>query len=77
MQGAARQVKEAKAGGNTKLYDAIVFACDKLRARSEEQVTGKVVIVISDGDDTAKSQLNVRRANRSYPQRSCYVCPEY
>jgi VWFA-related protein len=39
------------------LYDAIVFACDKLRARSEEQVTRKVVIIISDGDDTASHNL--------------------
>jgi len=57
VRGAAQQVKEAKAGGNTKLYDAIVFACDKLRARSEEQVTRKVVIAISDGDDTASHNL--------------------
>jgi Ca-activated chloride channel family protein len=56
-KGLARQVKEAKAGGNTVLYDAIVYACDRLRAYSEEQVTRKVVIVISDGDDTASHNL--------------------
>jgi Ca-activated chloride channel family protein len=56
-RGLARQVKEAKAGGNTVLYDAIVYACDRLRAYSEEQVTRKVVIVISDGDDTASHNL--------------------
>jgi VWFA-related protein len=56
-KGLARQVKEAKAGGNTVLYDAIVYACDKLRAYSEEQVTRKVVIVISDGEDTASHNL--------------------
>jgi Ca-activated chloride channel family protein len=57
IQSATRQVKDARAGGNTVLYDAIVFACDKLRARSEEQVTRKVVIIISDGDDTASHNL--------------------
>jgi VWFA-related protein len=51
-----RQVKATKAGGNTVLYDAIVYASNRLAARSEGEVTRKIIIVISDGDDTASAR---------------------
>lgn len=41
-----------KPDGNTALYDAIVFAADKLRTYPEPTVTRRVIIVITDGEDT-------------------------
>jgi VWFA-related protein len=41
-----------KPGGNTALYDAIVFAADKLRSHPDASVTRRVIVLISDGEDT-------------------------
>ena len=41
-----------KPGGYTALYDAIVFAADKLSSYPEPSVTRRVMIVITDGDNT-------------------------
>jgi VWFA-related protein len=47
-----RSLRPLKAGGNTALYETIVFAADKLSSFPERSVTRRVIMVISDGDDT-------------------------
>jgi len=42
-----------KPGGYTALFDAINFACNKLQARRGHTVTRQVIILITDGADTA------------------------
>jgi Ca-activated chloride channel family protein len=44
-------------GGYTKFYDALIFAANKLRDKNETVVTRRVLIVISDGVDTASRAL--------------------
>src|SRR5207302_4438213 len=39
-------------GGDTALYDAIVFAAEKLRSHTESSVTRRVIVPITDGEDT-------------------------
>jgi Ca-activated chloride channel homolog len=53
VQALARAVKSIKAGGNTALYDAVIFACNKLRHDEEPQITRRAIILITDGMDTA------------------------
>src|SRR5581483_2620625 len=49
-------IKRMHAGGNTSLYDAIIFAANKLR-NNPPQIR-RAIILISDGDDTSsKSHL--------------------
>jgi Ca-activated chloride channel family protein len=45
-----RAVTHLKPDGETALYDAIIFAADKLR-KDSERGTRKVIILISDGDN--------------------------
>jgi VWFA-related protein len=52
-----KTIKHAKDGGNTSLYDAVIFACNKLNNNSEDVVTRKVIILISDGVDTKSTSL--------------------
>ena len=49
----AKAVKSIKAGGNTALYDAVIFACNRLRNAPETQITRRAIILITDGMDTA------------------------
>lgn len=42
-----------KSDGGTALFDAIVTACNKLSARSEQQVVAQVLVVLTDGDDNS------------------------
>lgn len=42
-------------GGGTALWDAVVFAADKLASRRETQPMARVVVVISDGEDNSSS----------------------
>lgn len=52
----SKAVKRVHAGGNTALYDAVVFGADKLRGSPPQ--TRRVMILISDGEDTiSKSHL--------------------
>ncbi len=53
----ADAVNRLKSDGDTAFYDAIVFACNKLRKNQELQVTRRAVIVISDGVDTVSHAL--------------------
>jgi Ca-activated chloride channel family protein len=41
------------AGGDTALYDAVIFACDKLHQNSADMIARPVIVLITDGDDTA------------------------
>jgi VWFA-related protein len=49
--GAAQQLSTARPGGLTPLFDTVVFASDFLAQHSDAQ-TEKVLIVLSDGQDT-------------------------
>jgi VWFA-related protein len=50
-------LKHLKPGGNTALYDAVVFAADKLHSRPESLVTRRVIVLISDGEDTMRHSI--------------------
>jgi Ca-activated chloride channel family protein len=47
----SKAVKHVRAGGNTALYDAIIFAANKLRSGPPQ--TRRAMILISDGEDTS------------------------
>ena len=47
------KVSTLRAGGDTALYDAVIFACDKLRDQPSDTVARPVIVLITDGDDTA------------------------
>ena len=51
---ASQAVKKVNAEGNTALYDAIIYASEKLRQMPEHQLTRRGIILISDGVDTVK-----------------------
>jgi VWFA-related protein len=46
-------ISKLKAGGNTAFYDAVAFAAKSLRGGSDDHLTRRAIIVISDGVDTA------------------------
>lgn len=50
-----KAVKAVKAGGNTRLYDAITFASQKLRASPPG--ARRAIILITDGEDTQSRAL--------------------
>jgi VWFA-related protein len=50
-------VQKMKAGGNTSLNDAIVFACRKLQEQPRDRLVRKVLILITDGQDTASKSI--------------------
>jgi Ca-activated chloride channel homolog len=43
--------------GDTALYDAVTFACDKLAHIADTRVFRRVIILISDGEDTRSRKL--------------------
>ena len=49
-------VKQLKVDGETALYDAIIFAADKLSQESEQN-TRRVIILISDGDNNSSHAI--------------------
>jgi Ca-activated chloride channel homolog len=51
------KVHALHAGGNTALYDAVIFACDKLRKRQADLITRPVIVLITDGDDNSSKSL--------------------
>ena len=51
------KVKGLRPGGDTALYDAIIFACHKLREQPADTVARPVIVLITDGDDTASKAL--------------------
>ncbi len=48
----SKALKDAAADGNTALYDAVIYASDKLRQIPEHQLTRRGIILLSDGVDT-------------------------
>jgi Ca-activated chloride channel family protein len=58
----SKAIRKIKTGGNTALYDAIVFACNQLRESRPE--TRRAVIVLTDGVDTA-SRANLHEAEEA------------
>jgi VWFA-related protein len=50
-------ITNLKPGGNTALYDALIFASEKLRQRPEKIPTRRVLVVISDGIDTVNRSI--------------------
>ena len=53
----SKAVHEMRAGGDTRLYDAIQFASDKLGRTTGPQVMRRAIILITDGDDTHSKAL--------------------
>ncbi|MBZ5599321.1 MAG: VWA domain-containing protein [Acidobacteriia bacterium] len=53
----AKSIHTLASGGDTALYDAIVFAADKLRSGTESRVTRRAIILITDGMDTASKGI--------------------
>jgi VWFA-related protein len=47
-----RSLRAMKAGGNTKLYDAVLFASAKLHRETDPGATRRAIVIISDGEDT-------------------------
>ncbi len=50
-------VQRMKAGGNTSFYDAVVFACHKLQEQPRDRLVRKVLILITDGQDTSSKGI--------------------
>jgi VWFA-related protein len=48
----SKALQKATAAGNTALYDALVYASEKLRQIPEHQLTRRGIILLSDGVDT-------------------------
>jgi Ca-activated chloride channel family protein len=57
-------VRSLQAGGETAMYDAIVLASHKLRATKRKGVVRPVIILITDGVDTA-SKATLRQAEEA------------
>jgi len=56
-ESAFQKVHALHAGGETALYDAVIFASDKLREHPAESISRPVIILITDGDDTASKAI--------------------
>jgi Ca-activated chloride channel family protein len=48
----SKALKHVSSGGNTALYDAIIYATEKLRQYPEKQLTRRGIVLLSDGVDT-------------------------
>src|SRR5207253_2512021 len=48
----SRALKNMNASGDTALYDAIIYASEKLRQFPENQLTRRGIVLLSDGVDT-------------------------
>ena len=56
IQALQRAVNHLEVSGETALYDAVVFAADKL-AQQSEQDTRRVIIIISDGENNSSHAI--------------------
>ena len=50
----SKAIKHVNAGGDTALYDAIIYAAHQLRLYPEKQLTRRGIVVLSDGVDTVR-----------------------
>lgn len=57
----SQTVGSLNSGGGTAVYDALGWACQKLRARSEQGMVARVLVVLSDGQNNAGT-LNLNAA---------------
>lgn len=57
IQALSRAVKHLRAGGDTRLYDAIRFASEKLGHPSGPSAVRRAIILITDGEDTRSQTL--------------------
>lgn len=53
----SRAIHSLKSEGETALYDALIYACKKLRENREPQITRRAIILITDGMDTRSSAI--------------------
>lgn len=53
----SQALRGMKAGGNTKLYDAILFASTKLQRETDTGATRRAIVIISDGVDSFSRAL--------------------
>jgi VWFA-related protein len=53
----SKGIHSLKSEGETTLYDAVIYACSKLRDNREAQVTRRAIILITDGEDTKSSAI--------------------
>ena len=60
----SKAIRHMNPGGDTGLYDAVIYACNKLEKQSTRNVIRRAIIVISDGVDTA-SKSTLEQANLS------------
>jgi Ca-activated chloride channel family protein len=51
----SQAVQRLTTGGGTALYDAVGLACKKLQSRTEQDMVGRVLVVLSDGQSNAGS----------------------
>jgi Ca-activated chloride channel family protein len=51
---AGSALRKVKPEGNTSLYDAVIYAAEKLRALPSPQIARRAIVLISDGVDTLK-----------------------
>ncbi len=51
----SHSISQLAAGGGTALWDAVAYGAEKLADRAEGRPVARVLIVISDGEDTASS----------------------
>lgn len=64
----AKGVQRLNAGGNTALYDAVYSACERLARNRETGMVARVLVLLTDGDDTASRRSYatvVEAANRA------------
>lgn len=57
VEALTRAVRRLKPGGETALFDAVVFACEKLRSSSDDRLTRRAIVLITDGADTKSHRL--------------------
>jgi len=52
-----QSIQKMRVGGNTSLYDAIVYACARMQEQPRDRMVRKVIILITDGEDTASKAI--------------------
>lgn len=53
----ADSFNHVKPGGSTRLFDAVIFAANKLRTARDRKVTRRIIVVITDGEDNRSKAL--------------------
>ena len=53
----AKSFDKVKAGGQTVLFDSLIFAAHKLQEKDKTEICRRVIVVISDGDDNRSKAI--------------------